>query len=295
MRASLLLALALSLLPGCKDDDGGGLCAMSKQSDTQIVVTSQLHFIVPDENGVSAGFDLDGRVSDGADAPSCSRPDYVAPDGTPGIDNQFSELWKILVGEVGDAVEGLIQGVINDGTLLLMFRVEGIDDRVNDACVNVSLFKGTGRPDLGTDGFIAPSQTFDVAQGTPFTETAGYIEDGVLHAGPFDTILPIAIFQVVADLEIKGAFLEATFTEDGRLSGTIAGGVPDEQIMLVAEMAAENDGTAQRLLPSIPVFLGLTADLARSDEDRKCHQLSTVMTFEGTPAYLYADAIDPSL
>ena len=232
MRPSLLLVLGLALLPGCTDD--AGLCATGQQRDTQIVVTSQLHFVVPDEDGVSEGFDLDGRVSGEKDTPSCSRRDYVAPDGTPGIDNQFSELWKVLIAAVGDAVEGLIQGVINDGTLLLIFRVEGIDDPVNDSCVNVSLFKGAGRPDLGTDGFIAPSQTFDVAAGTPFTQTAGYIEDGVLHAGPFDTVIPLAIFQVVADLELEGAFLEARFTEEGGLSGIIAGGVRDEQIMQVA-------------------------------------------------------------
>ncbi len=298
MRASFLFAFALALLAGCADDAGGasaGLCSVSRSSDSQLVVATQLHFVVPDDDGVSVGFDLDDRVSGARDAPSCNRPDYVAPDGTPGVDNQFSVLWDVLVSAVGDAVEGLIQGVINDGTLLLLFRLEGVDDFQNDPCVNVALFKGAGRPDLGTSGFIAPSQTFDVAEGTPFTETAGYIEDGVLHAGPFDTVIPIAIFSVVADLRLHGALLEARIAEDGSLSGTIGGGVEREQIVEVGEMAAEADSSARTILKGLPLLLDLSTDLDRQEEDGKCHQISTVMTFESTPAFLYPDATDPSL
>jgi hypothetical protein len=298
MRAPILFACALALLGGCAEDAGGAsaeLCSVSRSDESHLVVATQLHFMVPDDDGVSVGFDLDDRVSGASDPPSCNRPDYVSPDGTPGIDNQFSVLWDVLVSAVGDAVEGLVQGVINDGSLLLFFRLEGVDDMQNDPCVNVALFKGAGRPDLGTSGFIAPSQTFDVAEGTPFTETAGYIEDGVLHAGPFDTIIPIAIFEVVADLRLHGARLEARIAEDGSLSGTIGGGVEREQIMEVGEMAAENDSNARTLLKGLPLLLDLSTDLDRHEDDRKCHQMSTVMTFESTPAYLYPDAIDPSL
>jgi hypothetical protein len=300
MRAFIASALVVALAPlaGCAAQHGhgsAGLCSVSSKSETQIVVASQLRFATPDESGVSLGFDLDGRVSDASDVESCKRADYVSPTGTPGVDNQFAILWNLLLSLVGDAVDGLIQGAINDGTLLLVFRIEGIDDRTNDSCVNVSLFKGAGHPDLGTDGFLAPSQTFDVAEGTPFTETAGYIEDGVLHAGPFEAIIPIAIFGVVADLELHDGLLEGTFGEDGSLTATIGGGVSDDQIMDVAMMAAEDDHNAAKLLKAIPLLLNGSSDLDRSPDDGKCHQLSTVMSFESVPAYLYADTIDPSL
>ncbi len=290
---ALAASLAGSLATGCTESEGARCDVAGDGSGKRILVAQELTFVVPDD-GVTDGFDLDGRVSDDTDALTCNQDDYVDADGNPGIDNQFAALWSLLVTLVGEAVEGLIRGVINDGTLLLMFQFDGIDDVENDDCVNVHIFQGAGHPDLGTDGFIAPSQTFDVKDGTPYTMTSGYIEDGVLVAGPFEIVIPIAIFQVVADLRLHRGMIRATFDEDGSMIATVAGGVERAQIMEIAQMAAENDGTAQGLVPLLPSLLRGNADLGYDEIEEECMELSTVVTFRGTPAYLYEDANDPT-
>jgi hypothetical protein len=288
-------AVALALLvAGCSDEAYGRCEQSSRSGSKRIVVTTSLTFVVP-VDGVSDGFDVDHTTSDSTDTLSCGRSDFVSPDGVEGIDNQFAALWSILVNAVGGAVEGLIETAINEGRLLLMFQIDGIDDPLHDDCVNVHIYNGSGRPELGTDGTIAPSQTFDVQEGTPHTWTRGRIADGVLEAGPFDVVIPIAIFDVVADLELHGGYVRATFDEQGGMNATIGGGVENEQVMDVARMAAENDGTAQQLVPLLPIVLGANSDLGYDADEDECTQLSTVMSFTATPAYLFEDATDPTL
>lgn len=291
-RASGLLLLLLGLSPSlaaCDVDGAGGSGGLPPQT----YVVSKLAFINGDGSGVIEGFDLDEIVSDDVEDDACGQIDQVDAAGRPGIDNALSELFRVVSVFVGNAIDGLIQMAVNDGTLLVVFRLEGVDDLVNDPRVEVQMLKGTGpgAPQLATTGFLAPSQTFDVDQGTPITRGDGYIEDGVLHAGPFEAVVPLKFFQVYANMRLHGARLRARIGEDGRLTeGVLGGAIEVDQVMDVVQQAAENDGTAQLLVGVAPLALMGLADLGF--DGVRCAEASTALGFEAEPAFLLGDDPD---
>lgn len=257
------------------------------------VVISRLSFANRDENGALEGFDLDDRVSDETDWRSCGRVDATDADGRTGIDNGLAQLFGVVQMLVGNAIDGLIQMAVNDGTLLVMFRLEGVDDLVDDPCVELSVLKGTGpgSPQLATTGFLAPSQTFEVDETTPITSGRGRIEDGVLYAGPFEAVIPLKFFQVFVNMRMHGAYLRADITEEGGLvNGVLGGGIEVEQVLDVVHQAAENDGTAKALVSVAPFALSALADLAYDGE--RCTQASAALVFEAEKAFLIGDGID---
>jgi hypothetical protein len=289
---SLVVTLASALSVSC-DTDASACGEGSGRLVPRTFVVARLSFAVAEEPGIIEGFDLDHRVSDLEDDVSCHQMDAVDPDGRPGVDNALAELFRVVHALVGNAIDGLIQMAVNDGTLLVVFRIEGLDDLENDDCVEVQMLKGTGPtvPQLATTGFLAPSQTFEVDEGTPITSGRGRIEDGVLYAGPFEAIVPLKFFQVLVDMRLHNAHLRAEITPQGGLThGVLGGGIEVNQVLEVVEQAAENDGTAQTILVIAPRAIGGLADL-EFDGDR-CTQASAALVFEAEPAYLIGDSLE---
>lgn len=288
--ALLLTVVALAPIASC-DTDASACTEGSGALGSHTVVVSRLTFANTRER-VTSGFDLDDHVTTEPDERSCNQLDQTDEQGRPGIDNTLATLLATLRAFAGDAIDGLIQAAINDGTLLIMFRLSGVDDLRNDPCVEVRLLKGTGptMPQLATTGFLAPSQTFDVDEATPVSVGHGYIEDGVLHAGPFEAVVPIKFFQVSANLRLHDALLRARIEDDGRLvSGLVGGGVEVEQLLdLLEQVGTGNAGGIQALLNVAPIVIKGLADLGF--DGGQCTQASASLVFEAEPAYLLGDA-----
>jgi hypothetical protein len=157
---------AVLLLSGCGSE---GLSADEVQcttGQTYASIMTALGFARAVDKDVAPGFDVDGRVSDSSDSLSCGKDDFVDPDGVPGIDNQLAPLVPEVEKLVGNAVDGLVQGAINDGQLVILMEMENVDDLTNDECVNLAVQVGVKkRPSLGTDGVIEAYQTFERRQG----------------------------------------------------------------------------------------------------------------------------------
>jgi hypothetical protein len=266
-------------LGGCSPD----LCD-SGECETRVVVARNISFAMEEGDGVAEGFDLDGRVSEGVDLQSCNQPDYVAPDGRTGIDNQFAVLWEAIVDVIGDAVDGLLVGAINDGNLLFMAEMRGLDDPRNDECVEVNIFLGTGQPLVGTDGLIVPGQTFDVGEeGNLSHIECGVVKDGILTAGPFDGEIPIHILDVQFNLRVHDAMIRGELRDDGSMSAIIGAAVDGQQIIDVAE---QND---YRLEGLVGTLVRNRSDMGR-DEFGDCQRLSATMIYDGISAYTFEDA-----
>lgn len=298
-RRSLLAFTALtSLLCASCDTDANACGVGAGQMLPHSFVVAQLAFANADAMGRLEGFDLDGIDSDGTaeeDNASCNRPDAVDAAGRVGIDNALAELFNLIEALVGNAIDGLIQMAVNDGTLLVMFRLDGLDSLENDPCVDFSLLKGTGptTPQLATTGFLAPSQTFEVDTTTPTSSGRGRIEDGVLYAGPFEAVIPLKFFQVYVNMRMHGAYVRADVTPEGGLANGVLGGTIEiEQVMDVVRQAAENDGTAQALLSAAPFALSALADF--DNDGRVCRQASAALVFEAEPAFLIGDSLERS-
>lgn len=279
----LLAALAAApLLTGCGPDDpipqGCG------SGELHGAVVTKLGFTRIAEEGVAPGFNLDGLVSDGTDYVSCGKMDFVGPDGTIGVDNQLAKLVPDVEAIVGNAVDGLLQGSVNDGQLVILMELGGVDDFVNDECVEVSLQVGEKHPpSLGTDGEIEAYQTFNPDVAAELSHTSdGRITDGVLETGPFPVAIPLAIFDVAFTVNVQNARIRLTIDEDGKMVGFMGGGViPDEIIEGVKDGAGLAD-----IIPLIRLALESSTDLELSDETGKCQQLSSTLAISAAPAFV---------
>lgn len=286
MRALVVIALVFPSF-SCSNSEPSGI--------THGTLVNELHFARRtgeeiDGLDVSPGLNLDGLVSDRLDSAGCNRADFMSPDGTTGIDNQFTYLFESIEEVFPNTVEGIIQGTINEGRLLLMFELNGVDDMRNDEDVQLHIFLAEGRPDLSAANRIVPNQTFDMRRDAPVTIAEGRIRDGIFEAGPFDVEFPVAVFDVFFDLYLTGAHMRAEIHEDGTMHGFFGGGMAATQIIEVAMRADELQGI--ELTPIIQVLLPRWVDLY-PDADGRCTQLSTTMEFHATTAFIFEDPPTP--
>lgn len=284
-------------LPACSSGD----------CETMTVVVSSLSFVKHNADGSIEGFDVDGDVSSGIppDYTGCGMPDQVSSTGEAGIDNNLALTFESIDNLTNGAVDGLVKAAINAGTLLVIFRVEGVDDRQNDPHVVVRLMKGSTEtpPIIATTGFLAPSQTFGVDDATPVSTGYGRIENGVLLAGPFEATIPLKIFGVSANIRVHDALMRGTINPDGglgdiswdRTDGSVdtihdalmGGGIEIDQILDIAHQAGAMDHNAAMIAESADVFLHAGADLAFDGES--CVQISAALRFRTEPAFLLGD------
>jgi hypothetical protein len=238
-----------------------------------------------DANGRVPGFDIDGKTSGEDDLETCSKADAVAPDGTVGIDNQFAGLVPLIELAGLGALEGLVQSSIDNGSILLLLDLSDVQDWKNDPSVQVTLRAAAGTPLLGTDGLLLAGQTFSLSARSPeLLIPGGRIEAGVLRTGNFDGKLPIQVFGVDYELDMRKAQVAATVLGDDRLeNGLVGGGITLKSIEVLAAKAAEGEGDLDDLILSLIAGVG---DLAK-DEAGNCTQVSAALGFTAVPAFLY--------
>jgi len=251
----------------------------------ELAVLRELRFVREEPEGVSDAFDLDGRTSDEDDAAGCYHPDVVGLNGEQGIDNAFANVLPALEVAGGAAIEPLIQNSINDGRLLLMIGLDGVDDRVDDDCVRLRISRGIGEPAVGGDGLILPGQTFDPdpSRGESIVECAT-IEGGVLRGSPFSLRLELNIFDEYIDLTMLDSVIELQLLPEYGYVGRMGGGV---DIQEVKDNVATLDGIGDEIPALMETILDMNADLAPNDLGY-CTQLSVAFYFSAAPAFYFA-------
>lgn len=254
----------------------------------QSLVLRKVTFGRATSEGVSVGRDIDGVDSDAMDEQGCRQADFVDEEGATGIDNQFARLLPGLEAVGGEAIEGIIQGSINTGEILLMLHMEHLDDLQDDACMDVTLFQGQGTPEIGTDDLISPGQTFepDTTQPMVRIEEVG-IEGGRLEAGPFEFSLPILVFGFDLVFNIRNAMVRADFEEDGSATGFISGSIDIAELL---ELVGGISGGGQ-VVEVLLAVLDSSADLF-PDENGDCTEISITLEYEGVTAFLFEDTFD---
>lgn len=308
MRTSSLslaaLATAGALVFGCSSPSSTGSTSSASNTPvngkcaggtSQTTIVSKLAFARQKE-GVTAGFDVDGFVSDGNQAPdqetnSCSQMDFEDADGTQGIDNQLARLMPLLDTITAADVNLIIKGAIENGQLLTAITLSGIDNFENDPCVEVLFQPGLGSPTLGTDGELDPSQTFEVDKTGPTTQAVGAIKNGYLEIGPFDLNLLVVVFAEKFNLHIQRARVRAKLDplEGGRIVGSIGGGV---KIQDLVDIIAEFDLNSGEREAGANFIKGL-GDLDYDPATKSCKTMSVGVTMSGRRAFIVPAAEKP--
>ncbi|MGZ3420979.1 MAG: hypothetical protein ACXVEE_24100 [Polyangiales bacterium] len=259
------------------------ICRGDETKHQSYVITS-LTFTRETPKGVAPGFDLDNHVTTVPDDPGCGKTDLVDPQGNPGIDNQLALLIPEIEKKVGNAIDGIIQGAINDGRLLIAFDVQHLEDQTNDDCVDMKVELAQGKPSLGTDGVVEAWQTFDLRQTGQQTSfgRAGKITNRKFEIGPFPLRIPIAIFDVSFMVFIRDAHIRFTIDDDGNIEGLLGGGVSIDEI---AEGVKNGAGVAP-LIPQIKFIGEASADLGYDPVEGKCSLVSAALAFKARPAFI---------
>lgn len=279
MRA-LLLAAVLAMF-GCSSADEEPDCTTGK---SQAYILTALGFTREEPRGTVSGFDLDSRVSLRPEDESCGKVDLVDPQGVQGIDNQLAIFLPEIEKRFGNAVDGIIQGAINDGRLLIMMDLAGIDDTQNDSCVNLQVKLAEGKPTLGTDGVVEAWQTFQLRKVDQRISTAekGTFKKNTFAIGPFDLHIPIAIFDVAFMIHMRNARVRFTIDEEGNAEGLLGGGVSIDEI---ADGVEKGAGLAD-IIPQIRTLGKLASDLGYNEDEGVCKLMSATLTFKARPAFV---------
>jgi hypothetical protein len=279
IRSSLLalpaLALALATSACGHDPCDGASC------EQRITVAHTVNFAVANDDGTSEGFDLDGRISPDNDGKTCGHGDYLGMNGEEGIDNQSSVLFDAVRQVTEASLEELIRIAINEGNLLLMFEMSGIDDMQNDDCVDLDIFQGKGDALVGTDDFILPNQTFELDLDKPSAHIdCARIEDGVLTAGPFDGSIYLSILRVEAELHLHGARIRAQIGKDGIKSLVLGAGIETAELHSIIDQSMDH-----KIIETGHFLVDRLADMAA--DGNVCTQISSTLLVDAKPAFLF--------
>lgn len=296
---TLCLLAALLALTGCHEDEPTAAPPEEPPEEapvdveeaapppTRLAVARTLKF-ARQEGGVSLGFDLDARISERGDRETCGQGDFTTPDGEGGIDNAFANVLPIIERVGGTALEGLVQAAINEGDLLVMLEVDGIDSLEQDDAVTVTLLRGIGQPFVGTDDRIEGWQTYDVDPAAPWSKADARIADGILEAGPLEIELPIYVFDFEFLVTVTDARLRVAFGEDGPEWAVLGGTILMENLLDIA-----NNIEGGQNIPGTLDTIGRTfADMVKL-EDGSCAGISVTLDISLAGAFFYDDVERP--
>lgn len=246
-------------------------------------LVTRFEFLGANEDGTVDGFDLDDRVSTAADDGGCNKFDATASDGTPGIDNQLSELLPALEA-TGVSLDTLIGARIREGTLLLVAELDG----EATACASLQFQRGDGDPLFDTTGTYLPFQTLDRYDGATQSATTScdWVDACSLDAsGDLLVIEFLFITQEIRiDLQSWRGSLE--LQSDGSLRGLIGGGVSlDSAMNIVTSLGGDGDQPIRDVIePLLPRFADVFPD-AEGD----CSGISAAVRIEAVPIFLFDD------
>lgn len=262
--------MILLLAMGCTPED----LDCGDPAETRVAIITSLDFARQDEDGRSPGFDLDGVEG------TCNKDDLLHPDGTPSIDNAFSHLLPALEATEAVAITGLISDSINAGELLLMPEMSRVDDDMDDACVDMAIWRGDGTPMLGTDGQVLQDQSFArIEDIEPAWVPGATLANGVVGGGPFEMDLPIQVLDFNSIFSLSQGQMRIEWHDDGTVSGEFGGAIPLAQILEITNYAIDFGDLLEDLL-------NLAADMD-PDASGDCQSISLTFTFEGRTAFFY--------
>lgn len=258
------------------------LAGCSEPSQTRWGALSYLE-LAREVDGVSNGFDLDGQTTAEGDGEACGIADYTNPDGDAGIDNAIARVIPALEATEGAALESLINERINDGEVLMIFGISGVDDFLNDDDVQFTFLRGFGTPIVGASNLIVSGQTFEVDDDQePVTVDGASLVDGVLHADGASVQFPVTVFDASPTLAMDDVRVHFEYDERGDFTGYL-GGALNYDILLDGLL---NTGIGDSLEAALPLMFESNADL-HSDEDGDCSRLSLTIELLGVNAHLF--------
>ncbi|MFW5875917.1 MAG: hypothetical protein ACOCXM_04215 [Myxococcota bacterium] len=309
---SLVVGSSLAFV-GCGDDGSGSADPLEQErvelpepvepencdasaGEEYFYVINALDFAQADTSTgdpTAPGFNIDGFNTPSGGASGCGQMDYaydIDQNGSieeheMGVDNALAS----LAGTLSSYLD--LQEEVSNGSIVILARLEGVEDTTNDSCVTMSLLlgelpEGTTADELDEDedGFIDPGATFEIdpasyeADGeTPLIQEDAVIEDGRVMMGPVNIGLDIQ--GIMLNVENASVAFDVGETE---LSTGIIGG----QLNIDALLDAVSDLLDGISPESIRDIIGSAADLdpVGGEDGSECESLSLGLEFGAVDA-----------
>lgn len=219
----------------------------------------------------SNGFDLDFITSDEHEPMGCFHKDFVHPDGTSGIDNNFAHIIEDLQATEAEDIEYSFDEAVRDGILLFIMEIKGQEE-----CTEMRFVHGQGEPFLSAQGDPLDGQSFFVDEEYTSWMPTEYENDTYTMSG-IDITLRSEIMSIPITLPLHdGAIQISSEKTNGILGGGLA--LMDALILTSFDMVGMTEQLQYRL--------GSHLDL-NPDHHGNCQSISTHMSFSTIPAHLY--------
>lgn len=280
-----MVLLALLTACGSPPEDTAAPAPDARGDGYAAFVMSTLVFTGPEEDGSMWGFNLDRVVTEAGDTTGCGRVDAIDPEGRPGIDNAFAGLMPVIETTEAAALPALAQDAVNNGELLLVVELEGLDDYENDDVVTLAISPAVGTPRLGTNGTLLDGQTFDRDPDLPRAvyENAAVV-DGRVEADGLTLALALQVLDAALSFQIPQGAIRIDLAPDGSYAaGHFGGGFSTPYLLEALDGTGVDDGLVELLHSLLPAL----ADL--ETEEGRCELLSVDLQFTAVPAFFYEE------
>jgi hypothetical protein len=178
------------------------------------------------------GIDIDGidsRVGAPSAPGTCAHQDQPGMHGERGIDNQFSRIVGCLRSFQSSGQSNGFALEMLTGSWGILLEIRGLDDLRNDDAVEVGIFANADPIQLSPNRVPLAYATYAMDQDRRFrARTRGRMKDGVLTTDPVDVRFHSVTNSLRFERPLLRARLQATISEEGSLSGYLAGYTPVE-------------------------------------------------------------------
>lgn len=183
--------------------------------------------ILSSADATGEGIDLDGKISRSSADDKAEQLDFVALDGTEGVDNQF---WRAIGCNRSYQAAGLsnVFGTeMYTGSWGILIALEGVDDLQNDDSVTVHLYANADPMQLSPTREALEYATYAFDQDEAFqASSSGRIENGVLTSEPVNARFRHVTNAMHLVRPLRDARIRAILSADGTLKGILGGYTP---------------------------------------------------------------------
>ncbi|MCH2172454.1 hypothetical protein MK489_16880 [Myxococcota bacterium] len=258
-------------------------------------------FLTLDGPALVQGLDLDGVDSGRADSggSGCAHDDFVSPDGSTGIDNQYWRLMGCVRGyRPNDLMDRLHESnvAIKEGAYGILLEITGLDDSRDDESVEVQFLSAAEPVTMNAVDDIMRNVSVTAHEETRFHSAwaRARIENGILTSEPVD--VRIKIKQQTSDNEhwFRDARIRAEIQDDGSLRGILGAYVDTGNLYSVLNDQNIGDRPQGRNAANARGFMcaGVyhamprVADGHPDPDTGECTSISTAIHFEAVPAFV---------
>ena len=247
------------------------------------------------------GFNLTGNTDGSATPNTCAHEKFTAPDGTPGIDNQYYRALGCMValrgkrGHDGFVYSYIMERMKAEGLRTYLIEVKGMDDPKNNKDVELGIYLGSDSLVLDAKGEVRRDTTQRISKDPRWHNTVhGTMKDGVITTDVFDLNL-LGDPLWIPEFHFKQARMRLEVQADGTLKGTL-GGYEDLQTLYynTSKSGLLFETTNAASCPGVYYALKRMADGYPDPKTGECTAMSVAFNVEALPAFLIHQPGDTS-